>query len=203
MSMKNALHIIAERVLGVGNVQKTKLVHITGPQALYWGWKDSLRNETEKMKQKEESESVVSAAPPAADQVTGTIITFKDGSWGQWIEAKSNIEWCNASYWGEMVPFEETKCVSRKDRSQKHFGRVHWVTAQSSGQTGLPQISCRKHLANLSQKVVEQGEQPKVAAVSEGGDPSPSNEAATLSDKSITDLILKNSNNSTMCAYLA
>eukprot|EP00985_Skeletonema_marinoi_P013816 scaffold6903_cov119-Skeletonema_marinoi.AAC.8 len=204
MSMKNALHIIAERVLGVGNVQKTKLVHITGPQALYWGWKDSLRNETEKMNQnqKEESESV-SAAPPAADQVTGTIITFKDGSWGQWLEAKSNIEWHNASYWGEMVPFEETKCVSRKARSEKHFGRVHWVTAQSSGQTGLPQISCRKHLENLPQKVVEQGEQPKVAATSEGGAPSPSNEAATLSDKSIADLILKNSNNSTMCAYLA
>ena len=203
ISMKNTLHIIAERVLGVENVQKTTLVHITGPQALYWGWKDSLRNETEKVNQTEVSRSV-SAPPPAADQITGTIIRFQDGSWGQWMKG-SKIEWMNASYWNEMVPIEEAKCVSRKARSQKHFGRVHWVTAQTSGQTGLPGISCRKHLDNLAQKVLEQGEQQqKIAATSEGGAPSlRSSEAATLSEKSIADLILKNSNNSTLCAYLA
>ena len=116
---KNALHIIAERVLGVANVQKTKLVHITGHQhqALYWGWKDSLRNETEKVNvnQTEESRSV-SALPPDADQITGTIIiSFQDGSWGQWIEA-SKIEWMHASYWGELVPIEERKCVLQESQ---------------------------------------------------------------------------------------
>jgi len=195
MSMENALHIIAKRVLDVSNIQKTQLVHVTGPQSLYWGWKDSLRNETEKIDHNEELGSV-SAPPPAVDHITGSLITFKDGSWGQWIEGQSE-KWTEASYWREMVPFEETKCVSRKERAQKHFGRVHWVTAQSTGQTGLPPISCRTHLENLPRKV----EQPEILAKKEDV-PSPSKEAAP-SNKSIADLILKNSNNSTMCAYLA
>jgi len=48
---------------------------------------------------------------------------------------------------------------------------------------------------------VEQREQQGEAAVSAEDAPSPSNEAL-LPNKSIADLILKNSNNATMCAYL-
>jgi hypothetical protein len=198
MSLENTLHIIAERVLDVSNIKQTRLVHVTGPQSLYWGWKNSLRNETEKIDHNAEL-GPVSAPPPAVDHITGTLISFKDGTWGQWIE-KEYSEWTHASYWDEMVPFEETKCVSRKERAQKHFGRVHWVTAQSTGQTGLPPISCRKHLENLPRKV-DQGEQPEILANKEGV-PSQSNTAAHV-NQSITDLILKNSNNTTMCVYLA
>jgi hypothetical protein len=194
--MENSLHIIAKRVLDMSNIQKTKLVHVTGPQSLYWGWKGSLQNETEKINHNAKL-GPVPAPPPAVDHdITGSLIAFKDGSWGQWIEGRSE-KWTYVSYWTEMVPFEETKCVARKERAQKHFGRVHWTTAQSIGQTDLPPISCRKHLENLSQKV----EQLEILA-NKKDVPSRSNKAAP-SNESITDLILKNSNNSTMCTYLA
>jgi hypothetical protein len=148
MSLENSLHIIAKHVLDVWNIQKMKLVHVTGPQSFYWGWKGSLRNETEKIDHNAEL-GPVPAPPPAVDHnITGSLITFKDGSWGQWIEGRSE-KWTDVSYWSEMVPFEETKCVSRKERAQKHFGHVHWTTARSIGQTGLPPISCRKHLENF------------------------------------------------------
>mmetsp|Transcript_17951 Transcript_17951/g.25444 ORF Transcript_17951/g.25444 Transcript_17951/m.25444 type:complete len:190 (+) Transcript_17951:2-571(+) len=97
MSMKNALHIIAQRVLDVGNVQKTKLVHVTGPQTLYWGWKDSFRNESEIINHTAELHSM--SAPPSADQVNGTIITFNDGSWGNWIGGQADQgKWIDSSY---------------------------------------------------------------------------------------------------------
>lgn len=192
MSCKNALHIIANNVFNVPNIQQTKLVFVTGPHALYWGVKDSLRNETDN-----NAESVFVSVPPlAADHITGPLVKFKDGSWGQWVTQKSRIQWVNYSYWEEMVPFDETKCIPRKSRSQKHFGRVHWLTARSSGLSGLPLLSCKKHLEKLPLN-----EQEELGTTAKDV-PSPSNGNREPSSSS-AELILKNSNNATMCAYLA
>ena len=47
VSCKNTLQIIAQRVLDQRDIQAIALVHTTGPQALYSGWKDAIVNGTE------------------------------------------------------------------------------------------------------------------------------------------------------------
>jgi hypothetical protein len=132
VSCKNTLQIIAKHVLDQRDIQAIALVHTTGPQALYSGWKDAIVNGTE---------------PHSTTNTEGETHRFTDGSWGQKIEKMGpGSSWTSSSYWDEMVPFEKNLCVSRKTRTQKHFGRVHWTTAKGTGHTGLPRRSCRKHL---------------------------------------------------------
>lgn len=179
IACENTLHLIAEKVLDVGNIQKVKLVHITGPQTLYWGWKNAQPEDNAKPV----NNTLPLLAPPAADQIKKDLVTFNDGSWGQKILNQN--PWLDESYWGEKVPFEETFCVPRKTRAQKHFGRVHWTHSIPD----LPPVSCMKHLQNLSQKEEEESE---ISA----------NKMPFNSNISSFDLILRNSNNATMCAYL-
>ncbi|KAL7447991.1 hypothetical protein ACHAWC_000258, partial [Mediolabrus comicus] len=109
VSCKNTLQIIAKRVLDQRDIQAIALVHTTGPQALYSGWKDAIVNGTE---------------PHSTTNTEGETHRFTDGSWGQKIEKMGpGSSWTSSSYWDEMVPFEKNLCVSRKTRTQKHFGR--------------------------------------------------------------------------------
>jgi len=182
VSCKNTLQIIAKRVLDQRNIQDINLVHVTGPQALYWGWKDA----------------IVNASLPESEEIEGKTHRFTDGSWGQIIERGSS--W-TSSYWDEMVPFEKNLCVSRKTRTQKHFGRVHWTTAKGTGRIGLPRLSCRKHLESLHLDQEKKGHPDENISAKEDILATKGNEA--LLTTNIDDLILKNSNNVTMCAQLA
>lgn len=191
VSCKNTLQIIAKRVLGERNIQDIALVHVTGPEALYWGWKDAIVNG-----------SFPESEPHSATtlHIEGNTHRFTDGSWGQKIESGSS--WTSSSYWNEMVPFEKDLCVSRKTRTQKHFGRVHWTTSKGTGRTGLPRLSCREHLESLhlTQQQKEHSDE-NISAKEDTLDATKGNEDLVTTD--IADLILKNSNNATMCAQLA
>ena len=180
VSCKNTLQIIAKRVLDQGNIQDKNLVHVTGPQALYWGWKDAL----------------VNGGPES--EIKGETHRFTDGSWGQKIGSGSSwTSW----YWNEMVPFEKDLCVSRKSRMEKHFGRVHWTTAKATGRTGLPRLSCKKYLESLHLDQEKKEHPDENISAKEDTLATRGNE--DLVTINIDDLILKNSNNATMCAQLA
>jgi hypothetical protein len=194
VSCKNTLHIIAERVLHQRNIQDIALVHATGPQALYSGWKDAIINGSLPESEPQESTTTL--------YIEGKTHRFTDGSWGQKIERKGHgSSWTSSSYWDEMVPFEKYLCVSRKTRTQKHFGRVHWTTAKGTGRIGLPRLSCRKHLESLHLDQEKKGHPDENISAKEDTLATKGNEA--LLTTNIDDLILKNSNNATMCAQLA
>ena len=187
VSCKNTLQIIAKRVLDQRDIQDIALVHTTGPQALYSGWKDAIVNGTE---------------PHSTTNIEGKTHRFTDGSWGQKIEMMGpGSSWISSSYWDEMVPFEKDLCVSRKTRTQKHFGRVHWTTAKGTGRTGLPRLSCRKYLESLH--LDQQKKEHPEENISAKEDTLATKGSEALLTTNIDDLILKNSNNATMCAQLA
>ena len=185
VSCKKTLQIIAKRVLGERNIQDIRLVHVTGPQALYGGWKDA----------------IVNGSLPESEEIEGKTHRFTDGSWGQIIERGSS--WHSSSYWNEMVPFEKDLCVSRKTRTQKHFGRVHWTTAKGTGRTGLPRLSCRKYLESLHLDQEKKEHPDENISAKEDTLATKGNEALLTTTTNIDDLILKNSINVTMCAQLA
>jgi len=190
VSCKNTLQIIAKRVLDERNIQDIDLVHVTGPQALYWGWKDAIVNG-----------SLPESEPHSTTlHVEGKTLRFTDGSWGQKIEDGSS--WTSL-YWNEMVPFEKDLCVSRKTRTQKHFGRVHWTTAKGTARTGIPRLSCRKHLESLHRNEQEKERPDENISAEEDILTTTKDSNEDLLQTNIADLILKNSNNATMCAQLA